>query len=100
MLCIFGTAELFRFVTSQDMFLIPTFVSSLLKTCQTGLKCFVYIRTKTICLTLRVTVQKLSAELGVAHEPMYLHVSCGHVPVQLIAVDPAASLFLACLNQV
>lgn len=82
------------------MFLIPVFVSSLLKTCQTGLKCFVYTRMKTICLTLRVTVQKLSAESGVAREPMHLHVSRGHVPVQLIAVDPAASLFLAYWNQI
>lgn len=82
------------------MFLIPAFVSSLLKTCQTGLKCFVYIRMKTICLTLRVTVQKLSAESGVAREPMYLHVSCGHVLVQLIAVDPEASLLLAYWNQI
>lgn len=83
-----------------DTFLVPVFFSSQLKTCQTDLNCFVYIVMKTVCFILRETVQKLSAESSLACQPIHLHIYCGRVPVQLIAVHEAASLFLVYWNQI
>ena len=55
---------------------------------------------KTICFILRVTVQKLSAESGLACDFMHLHICCEHVPAQLIAVHQPASFLLVHWNQV
>lgn len=55
---------------------------------------------KTICLILRVTVQKLSAESGLACDFMHLHICCERVPVQLIAAQQPASPLLAHGNQI
>lgn len=59
-----------------DMFLLPVFFPCLLKTCQTDLKCFMHIKMKTICLILRVTVQKLPLESGFACNFMHSQIHC------------------------
>lgn len=74
-----------------DMFLLPVFFFCLLKTCQTDLKCFMHIIMKTTCLVLRLTVQKLSVESGLACDSMYLHVCWEHVPAQFTAVHQPLS---------
>lgn len=76
-----------------DTFLVPVFFSSLLKICQTDLKCFMHIVMKTICLILRVTVQKLSAESGLACICIYAVNACLHSS-WLCTSQPLSSLHM------
>ena len=81
------------------MFLILVVFSSLLKTGKTDLKCFMHIIMKTMCLLLRVIVQKLSAESGLACDFMRLHICCGHIPAAFAAVNACLRGLLLCTSQ-